>query len=88
MRNFRTLGVLFIMALFVAAPAFPKVCHPRQPVTCNAAEFSRPAAPAAVTATPQKPAKAMKATTPAKTQQARICGPWINYMCSGTNTLG
>ena len=85
MRGFR-LSLLFVVCAFVAAPAFPKVCHPKKMVTCNATELRLTApAPAAPVVKAVKPAKASNAPA-AKQQQARVCGPWIRG-CTPT-TLG
>ena len=87
MRNSRVLSVFVVVALSLVAPnVFGKVCHPRKPITCSAADLSHPAVTATVAAPAPKPAaKVVKTTSPAKNQQAMLCGPWVKWMCVGSN---
>ena len=84
MRRSRILSVMVVAILFVAVPnVSAKVCHPKAPITCDAAELSRPATPPPAPVT--KPAaKAEKIESPAKPQQAMVCGPWIRWCRANT----
>lgn len=89
MRSFRVITLTLVVVLSVGAPnVFGKVCHPKKPITCNAADFSLPAAASTVSSPAAKPTtKALKTNSPAKSQQAMVCGPWVHWRCVG-NVLG
>ncbi len=88
MRKSRVLTLMFVVALSVTAPSFAKVCHPKQPVTCNAASFSRLAVSSTFAPAAAKPkATAVKTKAPAQMKQAMCCGPWSRWLCA-VNTLG
>ncbi len=89
MRSFRILVLTVVVAVFVS-PGFAQVCHPKKPVTCNAASFSQLAASSATTSVVTAPkttvttpkTTSVKPKSPAKVQQAMLCGPWVKWMCT------
>ncbi len=89
MRSSRVITLTLVVALSVAGPnVFGKVCHPKKMITCNAADLSRPVAASTVSSPAPKSVTKVKATAPAKNDQAMACGPWVRWHCIASDTLG
>ena len=91
MRKSKVVVLTLVVALFlvVAPNVFGKVCAPRMPVTCSADGLSSSSVTSTVPTPAPKPAtKALKSTSPAKTQLAMICIPKGGIVrCKTADTL-
>ena len=86
MRKSPFLAVLCLLALFGTVPSFAKVCHPKQPVTCNATSLTHHRVLSTLAPVAKPKATALKSKAPVQ-QQAMCCGPWSKWLCVATNAL-